>query len=73
MGSNLGNPKAFSAPTEDDIKQAWRAVAKLDSLGYVTSLGRSVARCVYAIEQMREALGMHRPDVQEWTFKKGDD
>lgn len=70
MGCHLGTPKAFPPPTDDDIKAAWRAVAKLDAQGEVTGLGRSVARCIFALEEMRASLGIHRPDPQTWHFPK---
>ena len=69
MGSNRGTGKAFPPPTEEDIKAVWSVVAKLDASGEVTGRGRAVARCIYALEQMREAVGLYRVDVQKWNFK----
>lgn len=72
MGSNLGAPKAFPPPTDDDIRAAWKAVALLDATGEVAGLGRSVARCIFALEEMRASVGLHRHDLQQWDFPKGN-
>jgi hypothetical protein len=65
MGTNRHRPKhTFDPPTEEDIKAAWSVVSELDRAGLVATKARSVARCVYFVEQARELCGLHRDAPQ---------
>ena len=68
MGTNKhGSKHPFSPPTEDDIKGAWASVRSLQVEGHDRA-ATAVARCVYFVEQVRELLGVYRPDPQPWSF-----